>query len=53
MKEDVDLAAVLEKLRWLRLPGMARALVNLIERARTDNLTPLEIVDSLCEDEKK
>ena len=52
MKEDVDLAAVLEKLRWLRLPGMARVLVNLIERAREDNLTPLEIVDSLCEDEK-
>ena len=52
MKHEVDLAAVIAKLRWLRLPGMARALEALVERARKDNLTPLEIVDALCEEEK-
>jgi DNA replication protein DnaC len=52
VKHEVDLAAVIAKLRWLRLPGMARALEALIERACKDNLTPLEIVDTLCEEEK-
>lgn len=52
MKEEVDLAAVIAKLRWLKLPGMARALESLVERARKDNLTPLEIIDALCEEEK-
>lgn len=52
MKHDVDLAAVTAKLRWLRLPGMARSLESRMQRARTENQTPLEIVDALCEDEK-
>ncbi len=52
MKNEIDLAAAMDKLRWLRLPGMTRALEALIERARKDNLTPLEIVDALCEEEK-
>jgi DNA replication protein DnaC len=52
VNDELDLAAVTEKLRWLRLPGMTRALEALVARARKDNLTPLEIVDSLCEAEK-
>ena len=40
MKNDIDLGAVMEKLRWLRLPGMTRALEGICERARKDNLTP-------------
>lgn len=52
MKEQLDIAAVLAKLRWLRLPGMARSTEALLERARKNNLTPLEIVDALCDDEK-
>lgn len=52
MKNELDLAAVSEKLRWLRLSGMTRALEALGERARKDNLTPLEIVDALCDEEK-
>jgi DNA replication protein DnaC len=51
-KEEVELAAIVEKLRWLRLPGMARTVEKLVERARQSNLTPLEIVDGLCEEEK-
>ncbi len=52
MKDDIDLGAVMEKLRWLRLPGMTRALEEICERARKDNLTPLQIVDALCDEEK-
>lgn len=52
MKTELDLAAIIAKLRWLRLPGMARALESVVERARTENLTALEIADALCEEEK-
>jgi len=52
-KTDLDLAAVIEKLRWLRLPGMARALETLLERAAKNNMTPLEISDALAEAEKQ
>jgi DNA replication protein DnaC len=52
LKDEIDLAAVSAKLRWLRLPGMTRTLEALVERARKSNLTPLEIVDALCEEEK-
>jgi DNA replication protein DnaC len=52
VKNEVDLAAIVSKLTWLRLPGMARELEALVERARKQNLTPLEIVDALCEEEK-
>jgi DNA replication protein DnaC len=52
MKEELDLVAIIEKLRWLRLPGMGRGIEKLIERARTDNLTPLQIVDALADEEK-
>jgi DNA replication protein DnaC len=52
-KTDLDLAALTEKLRWLRLPGMARALPELLARAAKLNLTPLEIADALAEAEKQ
>jgi DNA replication protein DnaC len=52
VKNELDLAAVIEKLRWLRLPGMARTVEALVARARKNNLTPLEIVDALAEEEK-
>lgn len=50
---EVDLAAVLEKLKWLRLPGMGRALEPLLQRAAKHNLTPLQVVDALAEEERK
>lgn len=52
MKSELDLAAVLAKLKWLRLPGMARELEALLARARKDNLTPLQIADALADAEK-
>lgn len=52
-KTELDLAAVIAKLRWLKLPGMARVLEDLLERATKTNMTPLEIVDTLVEAEKQ
>ena len=34
MKDDYLLELTIEKLRWLRLPGMARTLTDLIESAK-------------------
>jgi DNA replication protein DnaC len=53
MMDELDLAAVTEKLRWLRLPGMARALESITARAAKTNMTPLQIADALAEEEKR
>jgi len=37
MREEDLLEVIIEKLRWLRLPGMASALCDLIERANEQN----------------
>jgi len=52
VKDELDLAAVTAKLRWLKLPGMVRALENILARAKKDNLTALEIADALAQAEK-
>jgi DNA replication protein DnaC len=46
-------AQVLEKLTWLRLPGMAASLPDLLERAQKNNLSALEAVDQLCDEERR
>jgi DNA replication protein DnaC len=51
MSEDL-LGAVADKLKWLRLPGMAKALPELLARASTDNLTALQVVSQLCDEER-
>jgi hypothetical protein len=52
-KTDLDLAAVTDKLRWLKMPGMARGLDAIVQHAASHNLTPLEIADALAEAEKQ
>ena len=52
MKDTDLLELAIEKLRWLRLPGMTRALKDLIEKAREQNLSALQVVDSLADEEK-
>ncbi len=55
MKSQDDPSQVeflIEKLRWLRLPGMAAAVKDLLECAAKDNLTPVAIIDRLCDGEK-
>jgi DNA replication protein DnaC len=52
MKAELDLAAVIEKLRWLRLPGMARSVETLIVHAAKNNMSPLELIDALADEER-
>ncbi|MEK7862975.1 MAG: ATP-binding protein, partial [Chloroflexota bacterium] len=53
MKDDDTLELLIQKLRWLRLPAMAEAVRDLLARAAQDNLTPVEILDRLCDEEKQ
>jgi DNA replication protein DnaC len=53
MKDDDLLDLLLQKLRWLRLPGMAESVRDLLARAAKDNLTTAEVVDRLCDEEKQ
>lgn len=52
MKDDDKLAMILEQLRWLKLPGMHKALEGLLGRASKANMTPLDIVGALADAEK-
>jgi DNA replication protein DnaC len=53
MKNDDVVALLVEKLRWLRLPGMAEALPGMLARAAKDNLTVADVVHRLCDEEKQ
>lgn len=50
--EDGSLDLLVPKLRALRLPGMARLMPALLEQAATQNLTGLEILHRLCDEER-
>lgn len=52
MKHDDLLELTLEKLRWLRLPGMVDALPGILEQAKRDNSTLLSMVGKLADAEK-
>lgn len=52
MKCEDELEQVLAKLKWLRLPGMARSLEGLLNKAATENLPALDVVSRLCDEEK-
>jgi DNA replication protein DnaC len=52
VKDDDRLDLAREKLRWLKLPGMAEQLGPLVAKAAKDNLTVLDVVDRLCDEEK-
>lgn len=46
--DDTDLRGlVTDKLRWLRLPGMAGAIEDVIDQANDDNLSSLDVVSRL------
>jgi len=54
MKDDGDSVDLLvQKLRWLRLPGMAKLVAALLERAAKDNLSTLDVIHRLCDEEKQ
>lgn len=52
-KTDDDMMAIVaDKLRWLRLPGMAESLKDVMAAVAEDNLTTLDAVSMLCDQEK-
>ncbi len=54
MKRDQDeLDLLVQKMRWLKLPGMAHAIGELWAETSKKNLTALEVVHRLCDEEKK
>jgi DNA replication protein DnaC len=50
---DDAVELLVQKLRWLRLPGMAKLVPALLQRAAKDNLSCLQVVDQLCDEEKQ
>jgi len=53
MKDDDITKLLLDKLRWLRLPGMAESLDAIFAQAAKENLTTLEVLHRLCDQEKQ
>jgi DNA replication protein DnaC len=51
MKHDPT-DTIIQKLRWLRLPGMANSVQALLETARSSNLTAADVIDRLAEEER-
>jgi DNA replication protein DnaC len=48
--DDIDL--LVQKLRWLKLPGMAKLVAPILDRASAENLSTTEVVHLLCDEEK-
>ena len=53
MTNPPELDLLLEKLRWLRLPGMAAHVQPLLERASRENLTALDVISRLADEERQ
>lgn len=51
-RDDDSLDLLLQKLRWLRLPGMAQLVSDLVDLAAKDNLTTLDVLHRLCDEER-
>ncbi len=52
MERDDELELLLQKLRWLRLPGMMRSLPDIAKLASSQNLTLFEVLHRLVDEEK-
>jgi DNA replication protein DnaC len=52
-RKDDDLELLLQKLKWLRLPGMVEHVEALLALAPKDKLTIPEVLNRLCDEEKE
>jgi len=52
VKEDDEIELTTQKLKWLRLPGMADQLRPMVAKAAKENLSVLQAIDRLCDEEK-
>jgi DNA replication protein DnaC len=53
MKDEDLVELLVEKLRWLRLPGMAKTVATLLAQATKENFSTLDFVHRLCDEEKQ
>jgi DNA replication protein DnaC len=51
--DDDKVELLVQKLRWLKLPGMAQLAISLLQLAAKENLSSLDVVDRLCDEEKQ
>jgi DNA replication protein DnaC len=51
--DDDVVEMLIQKLRWLRLPGMVGAVRELLAKAAADNLCTTEVISRLCDEEKQ
>src|SRR6266567_299469 len=52
MKNDDSVDVLIDKLRWLRLPGMAQTVKAILALATNDNLSALDVTHRLADEEK-
>jgi len=52
MKNDDSIDVLIDKLRWLRLPGMAQTVKAILALATNDNLSALDVAHRLADEEK-
>jgi DNA replication protein DnaC len=52
MKHDESIQILIDKLRWLRMPGMGRIIKDLLAQATKDNLSTLDVVHRLADEER-
>ena len=45
--DELDL--LVQKLRWLKLPGMTKLVISILEHAAKDNLSTLDVIHRLCD----
>src|SRR5690349_21173381 len=53
MKDDDSTDLLIEKLRWLRLPGMATLVKSLLAQAAAENLSASEVLHRLADEERQ
>jgi DNA replication protein DnaC len=51
--KDDELELLVQKLKWLRLPGMVEQVEAVLARASKENLTCHEVLHRLCDEEKQ
>jgi DNA replication protein DnaC len=51
--DDGAIEMLIEKLRWLRLPGMVTVLDDLLAKAAAENLSTTDVLSRLCDEEKQ
>lgn len=52
-RDNGELELLLEKLRWLKLPGMVSLAAEVFAEAAKKNLTPMDVAHRFCDEEKK